>query len=102
MKKSKPKSHSRSALVKINPTVRRSNKTDDLKFIRQAIELIQTARQQIIRQTNSLMVFTYFNLGKLIVNQEQSGSYKASYGEEIIKQLSIELTKNFGKGLFAV
>jgi predicted nuclease of restriction endonuclease-like (RecB) superfamily len=98
MKKSKPKSHSRSALVKINPTVRRSNKTDDLKFIRQAIELIQTARQQIIRQTNSLMVFTYFNLGKLIVNQEQSGSYKASYGEEIIKQLSIELTKNFGKG----
>lgn len=67
-------------------------------FVEQAVQLIQSARQQAVRQTNSLMVFTYFQLGKLIVNEEQSGSAKATYGEEIIKQLSRELTKQFGKG----
>lgn len=44
------------------------------------------------------MVFTYFQLGKLIVEEEQSGKSKATYGEEIIKQLSKVLTKQFGKG----
>lgn len=41
------------------------------------------------------MVVTYFHLGKLIVEQEQKGSTKATYGEEVIKQLSdaiIEIT----------
>ncbi|CAN5676713.1 PDDEXK nuclease domain-containing protein [soil metagenome] len=70
----------------------------DIKFLKQAVELIQTARQQVVRQTNSLMVFTYFHLGKLIVEQQQSGNVKANYGDEIIKQLSKELTKQFGRG----
>jgi predicted nuclease of restriction endonuclease-like (RecB) superfamily len=79
--------------------VKKKNKNNvDLKFIKHAVELIKTARQQAIRQTNSLMVFTYFNLGKLIVHQEQGGNKKASYGEEVIKQLSIVLTKQFGQG----
>ena len=68
------------------------------RFITQAVELIRGARLQAIRQTNSLMVFTYFQLGKLIVEEEQSGKSKAAYGEEIIKQLSKVLTKQFGRG----
>lgn len=67
-------------------------------YVEQAVQLIQAARQQAVRQTNSLMVFTYFHLGKLIVEQEQGGKAKAQYGEEIIKQLSAELTKRFGQG----
>ena len=67
-------------------------------FVEQAVQLIQAARQQAVRQTNSLMVFTYFHLGKLIVEQEQGGKAKAQYGGEIIKQLSTELTKQFGQG----
>jgi hypothetical protein len=54
-------------------------------LLKQAVELIHTARQQAIRQTNSLMVFTYFHLGKLIIEQEQCGNKKAALGEEIIK-----------------
>jgi predicted nuclease of restriction endonuclease-like (RecB) superfamily len=67
-------------------------------FVEQAVKLIQAARQQAVRHTNSLMVSTYFQLGKLIVEEEQSGLAKATYGEEIIKQLSSVLTKQFGKG----
>jgi len=71
---------------------------NNTSFLQQAVTLIQTAREQVVRQTNSLMVFTYFHLGKLIVEQEQGGSSKAAYGEAIIKQLSKALTKQFGKG----
>ena len=67
-------------------------------FIKQAVELIAAARTQAVRQTNSLMVFTYFHLGRLIIEQEQGGKTKAAYGEEIIKQLSIALSKQFGDG----
>jgi predicted nuclease of restriction endonuclease-like (RecB) superfamily len=70
----------------------------DTIFLQQAVALIQTSREQVVRQTNSLMVFTYFHLGKLIVEQEQGGSSKAAYGEAIIKQLSKTLTKQFGAG----
>lgn len=73
------------------------NKLND-NWIKQAVNLIESARQQAIRQTNSLMVFTYFHLGKLILEQEQQGKTKAKYGEAIIKQLSAELTKQFGRG----
>lgn len=67
-------------------------------WIKQAVDLIQAARQQAVRQTNSLMLFTYFHLGKLIVEQEQKGKSKAAYGSELLKQLSVELTEQFGKG----
>ncbi len=67
-------------------------------FLQQAVVLIRSARHYAVRQTNSLMVFTYLQLGKLIVEEEQSGNKKAAYGEEIIKNLSKELTSSFGQG----
>jgi hypothetical protein len=38
-------------------------------LVKQAIQLIGNAREQAVKQTNSLMVFTYFHLGRLIVEQ---------------------------------
>ncbi len=67
-------------------------------FIRQAIDLVNAARQQVVRQTNSVMVFTYYQIGRLIVDHEQSGNVKATYGKETIVALSKKLTKEFGKG----
>lgn len=67
-------------------------------FIQQAIELVTTARQHAVRQTNSLMVFTYFHIGRLIVEHEQEGSKKAIYGKATLKLLSGRLTKEFGNG----
>jgi predicted nuclease of restriction endonuclease-like (RecB) superfamily len=67
-------------------------------WIKQAVNLVQSARQQAVRQTNSLMVFTYFQLGRLIVEKEQQGKAKAEYGKETIAELSKHLTKEFGNG----
>lgn len=67
-------------------------------LINQAIDLLQSARYQVVKQTNSLMVFTYFHLGRLIVEYQQAGKAKAAYGEETIKLLSRELCKKFGNG----
>lgn len=67
-------------------------------FIKQAIELVHAARQHVVRQTNSVMVFTYFHIGKLIVENEQGGKSKATYGKATIIALSKKLTNEFGKG----
>ncbi|SKD07074.1 Predicted nuclease of restriction endonuclease-like (RecB) superfamily, DUF1016 family [Chitinophaga ginsengisegetis] len=67
-------------------------------LIKQAVDLLEAARHQAVRNTNSLMVFTYFHLGRLIVEHEQGGNTKAVYGQETIKQLSKELCKKFGNG----
>lgn len=77
---------------------KQENKPAGAILLSQAIALIDNARKQAVRQTNSLMVFTYFQLGRLIVQQEQGGKTKAAYGKETIKQLSLALTEQFGPG----
>jgi predicted nuclease of restriction endonuclease-like (RecB) superfamily len=67
-------------------------------FINQAVQLVQDARLQVVKQTNSVMVFTYFQLGRLIVEQKQEGKARAGYGKETIHQLSERLTAEFGNG----
>ena len=44
------------------------------------------------------MVLTYFEIGRMIVEEEQNGKQRADYGKHIIKSLSERLTKEFGKG----
>lgn len=44
------------------------------------------------------MVEAYWRIGERIVNQQQQGKEKATYGEAILKELSIALTEEFGKG----
>lgn len=68
------------------------------KLIKEAVNLVNAARNQVVKQTNNLMVFTYFNLGKLIIEDEQGGVDRASYGKETIKALSDHLTKMYGDG----
>ena len=63
-----------------------------------AAELIHAARTRLVRQTNSVMVFTYYHIGRLIVEHEQHGNLKAAYGSATIKALSRKLTNEFGKG----
>lgn len=76
----------------------KSNKVISTVLIKQALELVSAARNQVARQTNSVMVFTYFHLGRLIVEDEQGGKAKAAYGEKTITSLSNHLTDKFGKG----
>lgn len=44
------------------------------------------------------MVTTYFEIGKMIYENDQKGNKRAKYGEKTLKRLSIQLTTEFGKG----
>ncbi len=44
------------------------------------------------------MVQTYWNIGRLIVEEEQAGEQRATYGAQQLQNLAKELTKEFGKG----
>ena len=64
----------------------------------QVAELLQNARQQVLRTVNSTMTFTYFEIGRMIVEEEQNGKERAEYGKQVLKGLSEQLTNEFGKG----
>lgn len=67
-------------------------------IFQQVAELLQNARQQVLRAVNSTMTITYFEIGRIIVEEEQNGKDRAEYGKQLLKSLSKQLTKEFGKG----
>lgn len=67
-------------------------------FIIDIKSIIDQGRQQAYASVNAVMLETYWNLGKRIVEQEQKGKEKANYGEHLIEILSKELTLTYGKG----
>ena len=72
----------------------------DDDFYNSVKEVLEQARKRVYRNIQSEMVFTYWQIGKMIV-EKQGGESRANYGEGIIKELSTRLTKYFGKG-FAI
>lgn len=50
------------------------------------------------KATDLAMIYSYFEVGRRIVEEEQTGADRAQYGQYILKELSEYLTKNFGKG----
>jgi hypothetical protein len=60
--------------------------------------LIEQARKQVATAVNLAMVYTYFDIGRMIVEDEQQGKQKAQYGKYIIKELAKRLSERFGKG----
>lgn len=67
-------------------------------FYSQIVDLLESARSHVVRAVNQTMVFTYFEIGRMIVEEEQEGKEKAEYGKELLKGLSKVLTKEFGRG----
>lgn len=67
-------------------------------FYSQIVDLLQSARTKVVLSVNQTMVLTYFEIGKMIVEEEQDGKERADYGKEILKGLSTVLSKEFGKG----
>lgn len=61
-------------------------------------ELLLNARQRVAVQVNTELLSTYWNVGKIIVEHEQDNQDRADYGKQTLKQLSKELTVEFGKG----
>ncbi|MCD8363767.1 MAG: PDDEXK nuclease domain-containing protein [Lachnospiraceae bacterium] len=68
------------------------------KFLKEISDLLENARKQAKTAVNISMVYTYFEIGRRIYEEEQAGEDRAAYGKQLIKGLSEYLTKNFGKG----
>ena len=76
---------------------------DDIKklnnhFYTAVKELLHNARNKVYQTINSTMTQTYWEIGRRIVEEEQNGQQRAEYGKRLIETLSLELTKEFGRG----
>lgn len=60
--------------------------------------LLRIARQTVARAVNQTMVHTYYEIGRMIVEDEQQGKERAAYGKQVLKELSKKLTQDFGRG----
>ncbi len=60
--------------------------------------LVVDARKKIASTVNVAMVYTYFEVGRYIVEDEQDGKTRAEYGKGILKGVSARLTASLGKG----
>ncbi|WP_295125561.1 PDDEXK nuclease domain-containing protein [uncultured Chitinophaga sp.] len=68
------------------------------QFINDIRQLLLEARGKVARQVNAVIVYTYWEIGRRIVEEEQSGSKRAEYGGQLLKELSARLVKEFGRG----
>jgi hypothetical protein len=60
--------------------------------------VLDEAHNKAIRSINFAMVQAYWQIGRLIVEEEQSGKERADYGRYLIRELSKKLSSDFGKG----
>lgn len=61
-------------------------------------EIITLSRQRVYRMANSVLLETYWQIGEIIIKEEQKGQSKAEYGKSTLKNLAQQLTLEFGKG----
>ncbi len=67
-------------------------------FLQDISELLEKGRKQAKTAVNLSMVYTYFEIGRRIYEEEQLGANRAIYGKQLVQKLSAHLTQNFGKG----
>ena len=75
-----------------------SNVPDPNNLLTRITDLIDLARKQVVTTVNLVMVHTYFEIGRVIVEDEQQGNARAEYGKATLKELSQKLTTRFGRG----
>lgn len=74
------------------------NNLVNLNLCKEISEIIISTRNSIRSSVNSAMVIAYWNIGKIIVEDQLKGATRAQYGKSILKDLSEKLTEEFGKG----
>ena len=72
------------------------DKTSELFYL--VKKVIVRAKQVANRNNNSILLNMFWDIGKLIIIEEQQGKVKAEYGKAVLKKLSQLLTLEFGKG----
>ena len=74
------------------------NEIIDNKMIEQIKTLLESARQKVAAEVNSTLIATYWQIGKIIVEDEQKHESRAEYGKQTLKTLSKVLSEEYGKG----
>lgn len=70
----------------------------NMQMIEEIKDVIINSRNKIAYEVNNIMLLAYWNVGRIIVENEQNGNIKAEYGKQIMKELSRELRKILGTG----
>jgi len=68
------------------------------RFFNSVKSIIEKAKVNVVRNVNTTMLITYFEIGRMIVDDEKMGKNRAGYAEETLKILSVYLTEEFGRG----
>ena len=67
-------------------------------IIEEIRSLVLGSRQKVAMQVNTELLYTYWNIGRIIVEHEQDKSERANYGRQTLLHISKVLTAEFGKG----
>lgn len=70
-------------------------------FLENVSEVLAQARKNAKTAVNLAMVYAYYEIGRMIVEEEQHGQNRAAYGKQILQELSKYLTAKYGKGYSA-
>ena len=60
--------------------------------------LVTEARKKVASVANTAQVYTYYEIGRYIIEDEQGGKVRAEYGKGVLKRVSERLTERLGKG----
>lgn len=72
--------------------------TIDKGFFENVSNVLDKARKNAKTAVNLSMVYAYYEIGKIIVEEEQRGKKRAAYGTQLVNELSAYLTRMYGKG----
>ena len=60
--------------------------------------ILENARKTAKTAVILSMVYAYYEIGRIIVEEEQKGNQRAEYGKKLLKEISTYLSERFGKG----
>ncbi len=73
-------------------------KTKNRDLAERIITLVEEAKRKVVSAVNVALVYTYYEVGRMIVEEEQCGKKRAEYGKAQLATLSRRLTDRFGRG----
>ena len=82
----------------MNMNTAENTETKAIELFDKISVLIEEARRRVSTTVNIAEVYTKYNVGRYIVEDEQKGDYKAGYGKQVLKQISNKLEGRFGEG----
>ena len=97
MKKSKAKKKPSEVEIRREVVVK-SQKAFGQSYLDRIERIVEVAKANVVTAVNVAMVYTYYEVGRILVEEEQHGKGRAKYGERILGKVSARLTGRFGRG----